>query len=111
VDITFASDSLRTTCESEKALKRAHGKWCAKKAMARLADLDAASSLETVRNLPGRCHELKGDRAGQLAVTLADGKRLIFEPSEEPLPAKPDGGLDWTQVGAIRVLQILDYHD
>jgi len=64
-----------------------------------------------MRYLPGRCHELKGDRAGQLAVSLNEPYRLIFEPEHDPLPRTTNGGLDWQAVTAIRILDILDYHD
>jgi len=37
-------------------------------------------------------------------------QRLIFEPDHNPVPQKPDGGLDWTQVTRIRVIEITDYH-
>lgn len=63
-----------------------------------------------MKTLPAaRCHELKGARAGQLAVSLDHPYRLIFEP-REPVPRREDGGLDWTQVVAIEVLEIVDYH-
>lgn len=78
--------------------------------MGRLQDLEAAASLEDMQALPGNCHELTGERAGQLAISLSGGKRLILEPASNPAPAKPDGGLDWAKVTAIRVLAIYDYH-
>jgi len=63
-----------------------------------------------MRTLPGaRCHELKGNRAGQLAVSLDHPGRLIFEPTK-PVPRREDGGLDWTRVTAIEVIEIVDYH-
>ena len=78
--------------------------------MARLADLDAAASLEEMRQLPGRCHELSGDRKGQLAIDLAGGKRLVFEPAANPPAQREQGGLDWEAVDAIRLIEIIDYH-
>ena len=110
MDLSFANRKLQKECESESALKRAHGKAGARKVMARLMDLAAATSLEEMRRLPGRCHELTGDRKGQLALDLADGKRLVFEPAADPLPEKDDGGLDWAAVDAVRILEISDYH-
>jgi proteic killer suppression protein len=62
-----------------------------------------------MRNLPGRCHELKGDREGQLAIDLNQPYRIIFEPVGEEL-YKDDGGLDWNLVKSIRILSIEDYH-
>jgi proteic killer suppression protein len=70
-------------------------------------------NLAVMRTLPqASCHELRGNRAGQLAVKLDKGFRMVFEVANEPTPEKPDGGLDWTQVTAIRILQLAeDYHD
>jgi plasmid maintenance system killer protein len=82
----------------------------ARKLGARLDDLRAAQSLESLRHLPGRCHELTANRKGQLSIDLVHPTRLVFEPAEEPLPLKEDGGLDWTGVVAIRILDIVDTH-
>lgn len=77
----------------------------------RLDDLHAATMLEDMRNLPGRCHELTGDRKGQLAIDLVHPHRLIFEVANEPIPRKTDKGLDWKKVTAIRIIEIAkDYH-
>jgi len=59
---------------------------------------------------PARCHELTGDRKGQLSVDLKHPYRLIFEPNNDPRPSKPDGGLDWAMVSAVRILEITDTH-
>ena len=60
--------------------------------------------------IPGGCHELREDRAGQLAVDVTKNLRLIFRPTEDPPPAKDDGGLDWKAVTAITILEVADYH-
>ena len=76
----------------------------------RLDDLHAADSLEDMRNIPGNCEELSGNRKGQLSVRLDGGYRLIFIPEHDPIPTKPDGGLDWNKVTAIKVIGVEDYH-
>jgi len=111
LQISFAKRRLRKTCEEQRALRKEHGVACAKRIAARIADLEAASCLEVFQNLPGGCHELDGDRDGQLALKLPDGKRLVIRPTEDPPPAKEDGGLDWAAVEAIEVVDIVDYHD
>jgi plasmid maintenance system killer protein len=74
-------------------------------------DLESASSLETMRTLGGNCHELVGNRKGQLAVDISGNHRIIFEPTHSPVPIKEDGGLDWKQVTKITILEIgEDYH-
>lgn len=108
MEISFADQKLQKQCESRQALQKAHGQACAKKVMARLADLLAVASLEEMRQLAGRCHELKGDRAGSLAIDVGDGKRLVIEPTA-PMETK-GGGLDWARVDAVRVLEIKNYH-
>jgi proteic killer suppression protein len=110
VDLAFASTRLQKLCSSERELRRELGSGGAKKAAAHLASLRAADCVEEFRLLPGRCHELDADRSGQFALTLADGKRLVFEPTESPPPVKADGGLDWTAIRSVRVIEIADYH-
>lgn len=110
MELSFATRRLKKTCDSRDAFRRVHGDACAKKGMARLSDIQAAGSLEDLRQLPGRCHELGGDRKGELAVDLADGKRLILKPTANPAPLKEDGGLDWASVDAVTVMEIVDYH-
>jgi proteic killer suppression protein len=109
VELTFATARLQRLFESQKELRRAHGDRCAKKLKTRLADLRAASTLEEFRHLPGRCHELDGDRRGQLALELEGGKRLIFVPSSSDVH-RADGGLDLSLVEAVRVIEVVDYH-
>jgi proteic killer suppression protein len=77
----------------------------------RLDDLRAAATLEVMRTLPGRTHELDGDRLGQLSIDLKHPDRLLFEPANDPIPRKSDGGLDWSGVTAIRVIGVIDTHD
>jgi proteic killer suppression protein len=50
------------------------------------------------------------DHAGQLALDLDHPYRLIFEPADEPIPTKSDGGLDWNQVTAVRIIGVENYH-
>ena len=79
--------------------------------MRRIADLEAAACLEDFRTLPGRCHELKADRKGQLAMDLVGPRRLIFRPAHNPVPLCQTGGLDWTKVTAVCIIEVVDYHD
>ena len=75
-------------------------------------ELEAASTLETMRNIPAaNCHELKGNLKGKLAVDISGNHRIIFVPNHDPIPTKEDGGLDWKQVTDILILAIgEDYH-
>lgn len=111
VDILFQDQKLAKVCNSEPQLVRKYGQERAKLLRRRLDEFRAADNLEVLRSLPQvRCHELKGNREGTLAVDLKHPYRLIFEPANNPIPRKPDGGLDWTGITAIRVLTVEDYH-
>lgn len=111
MDIAFATADLAEVCNNARTAQRKLGAACAKKLRRRLDDLAAAATLEVCRKLPGRCHELKGDLAGRLAMDLDGGYRLVFQPSLEPAPTKADGGLDWGQVTSITIEAVEDYHD
>jgi proteic killer suppression protein len=37
--------------------------------------------------------------------------RLLFVPFHDPIPIKPDGGLNWAQVTVIEILGVEDTHE
>jgi proteic killer suppression protein len=110
MDILFPKDNDPDDWNVTKRLVKRHNVARAKLIRRRLDDLRAASCLEVMRRLPGRCHELTGDHAGVLSLDLDGPYRLLFRPAEESAPAKPDGGLDWTRVTAIMLLGVEDTH-
>lgn len=111
MNILFKSKQLENLCNSFESLKRKFSEKLTKQISRRLLELNAAQKLSHMRNLPGKCEELKGNRQGQLSVRLDRQFRIIFEPENNPIPKKDDGGLDWEQVTAIKILEIKDYHD
>ena len=110
LEISFATKKLEKDFATEKQRVRVFGAGDAAKLLRRLTQLHAAANLEPMRTLPGRCHELHGDREGQLAVDVTRSTRLIFRPTADPPPSKEDGGLDWATVTAITILEVTDYH-
>lgn len=111
MEISFTNKKVAKTCSSAKQMQADHGKRMAEKIQQRLTELKAAETLADMRNLPGaRCHELKGNLAGKLAVDLVHPDRLVFSPDHDPRPELPDGGLDWQQVTKIVIEGIGDYH-
>ena len=78
--IKFKDRKFQEECNTHRLLERRYGKDQAKRIRRRLDDLQAATVLADLRSLPGRCHELKGDRAGQLSLDLVHPDRLIFMP-------------------------------
>jgi len=112
VEILFQGRKLEKLCTDRSQRARTYGSICAKLLEQRFSELKRAENLEAMRFVPrAKCHELSGDRKGTLSVVLEHPYRLIFEPANDPVPRKPDGGLDWTQVTAIRILAVEDYHD
>ncbi len=112
--LTFQTAKLAKVMSEEKRLRREYGDECGRRIMRRLAELEAAPNLEALRNLPGpRCHELHGNRKGQLSVDLKHPYRLIFVPAHDPFPVleSAGGGLDWTNVTAVRVVEVADTHE
>lgn len=113
IEIQFKTNKLEKTFTQHKALVRTYGGEQAKLIQRRLKALEAASALSDFLppNIPPeRCHELIGDRKGQLSMDLKYPKRLIFEPADKPRPTLPDGGLDWKKISKIRILGVEDTH-
>lgn len=111
MDIAFKDDLLRKYANDHRYAQRKFGPLRAKKYLARLTEMKAATCLADLRNLPqAGFHELTSDRKGELACNLDHPYRLIFIPAHDPIPRKEDGGLDWNQVTAVTVLDIIDYH-
>jgi proteic killer suppression protein len=110
LNIAFRSQKLRKDCNDYKRMVRRFGAVGAKKLSTRLDDLRAARVLEDMRHVSGRCHELRGNRAGQFALDLHHPYRLIFVPANDPVPRKSDGTLDWTRVDAVVIQGVEDYH-
>jgi len=110
VDVSFEDARLRRTCSEVKRMVRQFGPERARKVALRLQALQAAATLEDLRNAPGRLHELTADRAGTLSLDLDGPYRLILRPTEQPPLSRSGGGLDWSQVRAVTVLSIEDPH-
>ncbi|MFM9161056.1 MAG: type II toxin-antitoxin system RelE/ParE family toxin, partial [Dolichospermum sp.] len=106
----FENSKFEEECNNQRLLVKKHGADRAKRIRRRLDDLIAANILEDMRNIRGGCHELRHNLAGQLALDLDHPYRLIFEPANEPIPTKSDGGLDWNQVTAVRIIGVENYH-
>lgn len=93
MEVHFATKKLYQALSSEKERAKAHGANVGREIQRRLVQLAAAEDLEALRNAPGRCHELHGDRAGQLALDLTGNLRLVFEPTADPRPQRRMAGL------------------
>jgi len=133
VEVRFATSQLQKTLSGSSALRKRYGDIGARRIRTRLSQLEAADFLADLRSLPGRWHELTGDRyassastthtsrlpgrwheltgdrAGHLGADLHQPFRMILCPAE-PVPRTDDGGLDWSRVTTVIITEIVDYH-
>lgn len=109
MEITFRRQKLKRACNDPRLLAKEYGKERALKIRLRLDQFLAAQTLMDLAALPAaRCHELQGERRGQLAVDLVHPWRLVFTPLA--WIEKQEGGLDWSRVEAIVIEEVVDYH-
>ena len=108
MDVFFNDSKFESQMSTSKARRKAFGPERAKKLEIRRAQIDAAGTLADLRHLPGHWHELTGDWAGHLAVSLDGPYRLILAPTTTP--ELPDGSLDWGAVTAVVLVGVVDYH-
>jgi proteic killer suppression protein len=110
IDISWSDHKLQKTCASDRAGQRRWGANNWKLLRRRLASLEAAPTLSDLDGVPGRCHPLHADRAGQFALCLWGSYRLVFVPNDDPLPTLHDGGIDRASVTKIVIEEVVDYH-
>ena len=110
MNITFANRELEKLSKDYKKCQRKMGDIRAKQFIQRLNAPNDAQTLEDVRHLPGKFHELVRDRKGQWACDLDQPHRLIFIPHEEPIPTNEDGQYVWVEIHGVEVVEIINYH-
>jgi plasmid maintenance system killer protein len=111
MEVLFKNRKLQKLCCSEKECLRKWGTENGRKIMQRLNEIRAADTLGIYLNLrSGDPHALTGDRKGRFAVRVKQPYRLVFEPANDPLPAKEDGSMDLDRVTEVRIVEIVDYH-
>ncbi|MBE9534861.1 MAG: type II toxin-antitoxin system RelE/ParE family toxin [Proteobacteria bacterium] len=111
MNISFKIVGIQKLCSQNAVAQKKLGAKMARKLQQRMMELKAAETLIDISKLPpARCHELRGNRKGQLSVDLEHPYRLLFVPAENPIPEKESGGLDWAQVTEIEIVGIVDTH-
>jgi plasmid maintenance system killer protein len=109
--IYFRTKKLQRICNESSEAHKKLGPKIAGKLQQRLMELKAATNLGDISRVPPtRCHPLAGNRAGQLSVDLVHPHRLLFIPANDPIPKSEDGGLDWSKVTEVEIVEIVDTH-
>ncbi|HET8850143.1 MAG TPA: hypothetical protein VFM78_09680 [Marinobacter sp.] len=113
MEITFATKKLMKQMNDSREMVKVHGAKRAKKLQIVLTQLLAAPDLGAFTppySPPHRCHELTGNRKGQLSMDLDHPYRLIFKPDHDPVPERSEGGLNWRAVTEITIIGVVDTH-
>lgn len=108
--MSWSSRKLERSCSDDRQGAKAWGPEQWKVLKRRLASLLAAPTLADMSGVPGNCHVLTSDRAGEVAIDLRGPYRLIFEPEHDPIPVLADGGIDFSAVTRIRIKEVDNYH-
>jgi proteic killer suppression protein len=109
VEVTFADRKIRKAVKNDQLIQ-VFGSKRGKKLKERLDDLFVAETLEDLKHLPGRYHELVGNKKGLWACDLDQPYRLIFKPHEAPIPTNEDGQYIWSEIKGVEIVEINDYH-
>ena len=110
MEITFSDRKLEKIVNDDNKLLKTFGQIRADKIKKRLTQLEDATTLEEVKHLPGKFHELLNNRKGQWACDLDQPYRLIFEPHEKPIPTDEHGKYIWLEIKGVEVIEIINYH-
>lgn len=111
MQISFINHKLAKLLSHQKETLRAYGPVNGKKILLRLQQLAAASNLADFDQLPQtRVHELTKNRNEQISVDVKHPYRLLLVPDHAETPRKPDGGLDWLRITAVKVIDVTDTH-
>jgi plasmid maintenance system killer protein len=110
VKVRFTNNKFARQLENASAIKKSFGVM-AKKVSMRMDDIRAAPNLAVLKQIPqAGCHALKGDRAGEWAVSISGNHRLIFVLGHDPIPLKQDGSIDEIMITDIVITDTEDYH-
>ena len=107
MQVVYADKEL-ARCAGDRAYAvRKMGQRRADVYMDRLNDLRGAANLDDLKDVPGRYHELTGNRAGQWACDLDHPYRLIFKPILNSFGNVIGLLVEQT----VSILEIVNYHD
>jgi proteic killer suppression protein len=111
MEISYPSKRVQKLCTTEKEMRGKLGTRMAEVLMRQLALIEAVVNLEELWAMPQtRCHEMKGERKGQVSIDLVHPQRLYIRPDRDPVPTKEDGGLDRAAVTRVLIVAIDDPH-
>lgn len=109
--VSFNNKKLAKLLNSEKHTLRKYGADNGRRILLRLSQLAAVENLQQLATFPQiRLHQLTGNRNEQFSIDVKHPYRLLVIANHEENPRKPDGGLDWSAITSITVIEITDTH-
>src|SRR5688572_158075 len=99
IQLTFSYRSVQELCERTRSAEGALGSQTARRLRARLADLQAAASID---ELPAGRPTADPDGADRLTIKLSADDNLVLEPASNPVPRNNDGTVKWLKVTKVR---------
>lgn len=110
MEISYKNKKLENALTLDKEMIRSYGTR-AKKVKQRMKELEAADDLAVIAKYPAmRLHPYIGDRIGEWSIDIFENWRICFEINQTPIPMLKDGGVNLSQVVAIKILSIEDPH-
>lgn len=101
--ITYKNKKLEKICTDYSKANSEWGVQIAKKLFIRIAELNAAQSLQDIKKITStRLHPLLGKREGEYAVDLTGNYRLIMTAVNEEIKLE--------RIDEVRLEEIVDYH-
>jgi plasmid maintenance system killer protein len=111
MELSFVTKKLAKLLNNQKDTLRAYGSDNGRRILLRLQQISDASNLAELAKLPQtRVHELKADRDEQISVDVKHPYRLLLVPGHDETPRKDDGGLDWSRITKVTIVEIADTH-
>lgn len=110
MEILYSNNKLKKQITDLRELDKAFGQ-LARQINKRVSELTSCDNLSIMKLFPqAKCHELSGNRKGQLAIKVSGNFRIIFIPNHNPVPEKEDGGMNWVEITSITIIEVSDYH-
>lgn len=97
--VSYRNKGLEKVCTNANIARKTYGEEIARKIKQRIGEIKASPNAQNmIQSKIGRCHPLKGNRAGQFAVDLAGPYRLVF---------REERGV----IVIAQIEEIVDYHN
>lgn len=106
MQVVFANKELATCAGNKGFAVKKLGQRRADIYWSRLETLRQSTDVNSLKTMPGRFHELTGNRSGQWACDLDHPYRLIFK----PLINSEGNVVGLVVEQTISILEIVDYH-